>query len=66
VDPSQTKWWPEVETSMYYVSHPDPTKVYKYVLHARHGAQATSLQEIMGENYLAKIEEAQSALRKAI
>ena len=50
---------------MYYVSHPDPTKVYKYVLHARHGVN-TSLQEKMGENYLAKIEEAQSALRKAI
>ena len=65
MDPSQTKWWPEVETSMYYVSHPDTTKVYKYVLHARHGVN-TSLQEKMGENYLAKIEEAQSALGKAI
>lgn len=51
---------------MYYVSHPDTTKVYKYVLHARHGGQATTLQEIMGENYLAKIEEAQSALGNAI
>ncbi len=43
---------------MYYVSHPDKTQVYKYVLHARHGVQATSLKELMGEHFLAKIEEA--------
>ena len=66
MDPSQTKWWPEVDTSMYYVSHPDMTQLYKYVLHAHHGVQATSLKEQMGEHNLAKIEEAQTLLTKSI
>ena len=49
-DSKQFKWWPEVDTSMYYVSHTDTTQVYKYVLHARHGT-STSLRELFGEYF---------------
>ena len=60
---NQVKWWPEVDTSMYYILHPDKTKVYKYVLHARHGHDGlTSLKTLMGDNFVCKKTEALLAL----
>jgi hypothetical protein len=48
---------------MYYILHPDKTKVYKYVLHARHGHDGlTSLKTLMGDNFVCKKTEALLAL----